>query len=485
MLNQFVVSFEVETNRLVGSQTSLDIGAGASSNLYPSDLPIPIMEGFSASHGARNVTTYSLLYRMSTNLLKQWNYFAAFKGTAWFMSPMVSPNVPCGREWIRYISNPEVRLIRPNVFEVSIQAESMPSAYSIEGVTAPGGGLPIYPPISGCTYDDSLIKYDENGHPYECGTGGGGGGGGGGGVATPTNDFVVPASRMIVSASMQGTAPVTVTSKISFMRTGAVLLVDSVSPAWTTWYSIAVPDGTLKPLWLTIPSGVEYSLEDGTNTWQTSAGFEYQLNGADLGISLRFAHTTSVSETVMSQVFPYQFLRNDIKGVKEVVANFEIGHQVNAIITTVTPPASPFVANFGMVGSRVRTPWHDEARSSVRITNWNNAGYRGALIADNILTLGDGVTQSVTYWIDPVMSGGAGTYTIQVLNVVGNMSPGAGTYSLPFDFSEVEFSLSALGSGPTNGTIETATADIKIYKNGTLVSEGSISLRSDSRGVIV
>lgn len=887
-VNEFIVSFEVETNSLVSNQSLCSSAAGAASEDYPVDLPIPVMDGFTAEHGTRNVTVYSLTYRMDTQMLKRWNQFAAFKGTAWFKSPMVSPNIPCGKEWLRYISNPEMVLIRPNLFEVTIQAESMPASYSIDGVTAPDDGPPIPPPTSGCIYDEPTIHYDENGHPYVCSPSV---------VPPPTNDFLLPASRFIVSASNTGLAPVTAATRLTFfantksiaspnaiaftrssigtyfgadgkMRTAKVnemridhdpvtkeclgLLIeearanvclhsndfgnavwtvasaagtnviqnatmapdgtmtacklvetattdihsrrqtnlpvgsqrrfsvyakaaertefrgwsfaggntnqhsfdlvngtcsgplnplieksvdgwyrcsydlpaphatisigpsdgtaltaaypgvdgsgiylwgaqvevgayatsyipttnaaitrqvdnltvsnlshigfnnsegtlfadfsyisdsvlnssnrcawalsdgttnnrmfvyngseaakyysiannandvaittgvgsvqagikvksantyklndyavsvnglsaivdsgaavpvvdrlnigsghtvgtsplsghikhlsyypqrlsnadlqtltsgssiaaqpsfvldasaapeveasigfaDSINPAWTSWYKLTVPDVLIKPLWIHIPSGIEYSVNDGSGNWLVSTGVDVQLNGQYSFVSTRYQHTASVTESVSSPPFVFQFKQNDAQGNKEVVGTFDVINNVTIIVEPVVPPTSPFIQDFGTAGSAVRTPWYEEAMASVRITNWNNSEFKGALIGDSVLVLGDPVTQNVTYWVDPTLVGGAGNYTIEISNVVGGMQPAAGTYNLPFDFSEVQFTLSAIGNSPTQGVLNTSTAVVKIYKNGTLVSQGSISLRADSRGVI-
>jgi hypothetical protein len=153
----FTVSFEAESRSMTGYAGLAAAHVGQPIATYPASLPLPLGSNFTSEHDNRNITTYSMTYRLTTRQLKQWLEFAAFVGASWFKHRMVSPNVLCGDEIIRYTSNPAASTIGPDRWEVSVSAETMPQIRGADYIVG-----------TSCLYDDPSVSYEQAGHPYEC-----------------------------------------------------------------------------------------------------------------------------------------------------------------------------------------------------------------------------------------------------------------------------------------------------------------------------
>lgn len=245
MLDQFMVSFEVETRSMSGYQTAANDAADLPVQVYPSNLPIPSMTSFTTSHGDRNVTLYNLVYRMDTATLKRWQLFAGFIGTAWFTTFMVSPNAYGTDETLRYVSSPAMSLLGPNSWEVTITAETIPELLiNLEDTLIA---------IGECAYN-SEIAYDYALEEYDCA----------GQVAPPTGNFVTPGTVFNVNVSVVGYAPQTTEAWIKFGKDGSVTSSPVGTPAWTQWHTDPY---TLPAAAIAFDTGLEIS-NNGT-TWNT------------------------------------------------------------------------------------------------------------------------------------------------------------------------------------------------------------------------
>lgn len=251
LTNMFLVTFEAETQFQVGYSQLASAAANQPPKTYPSNFPWPMASTFRTEHGDRNVTEYSLSYTMSTELLAEWLAFAGFAGTAWFWHPMISTNVPCGQELIRYISEPTQALVAPNTWTVTITAESKPATAILDNF--------IPPPGPGCYYDGES-SYDEPTELYDCS-----------GVVPPQGEFTMPAGPVAISESAVGTSPLTATALLKLNSDGSVVSTPSSSPAWTSWHTD--PNSLVAPA-VKFNTVVEFSVNEGT-TWL------YYTPGAD------------------------------------------------------------------------------------------------------------------------------------------------------------------------------------------------------------
>lgn len=272
LTDQVVLSFSAETQEQTGYQELADAAAGQGPVYYPGTFPLPASANFSAAHGTRNVTVYTLTYQVDTALLGDWLAFAGSSGTAWFWHPMISSNVLCGYELVRYTSAPSQQLTGPNSWSVGVSAETMPG-YSILEL--------VMPPTGECTYD-SAINYDDPLEEYDCG-----------GVAPPSGTFSVPASAS-VSATAIGAQPLTASAMIGFNRDGSVVSSPPSSPVWTAWHT--APE-TLPNAAVSFSKVVEFSIDGGV-TWQYSSprpgGTWLSLKAQDVWV--RLAHTATYDE---------------------------------------------------------------------------------------------------------------------------------------------------------------------------------------------
>lgn len=318
MLDQFIISFEAETRAMSGYQTLANAAAGLVVQEYPSTLPVPSMNGFSASHGLRNVTVYSLKYVMDTETLKRWQAFAGYIGTAWFRTFMVSPNAYGTDEVLRYTGSPSMTLIRPNIWEVTIEASTLP--FLLANLTDT-----LLPP-GDCTYD-SNTTYDSPVERYDCG-----------GVAPPIGNFVVPAGTFNVNVSATGYAPQVTSAMIVFRQNGAVESTPFGSPAWTQWHTNAA---SLPAAAIAFDVRVEIS-NNGT-TWNT-----YVPSGDGPYVSLRdsdiFIRRKTTSNNSVNEVYPVNIsLQSDRQTDQMSIQNVTVSFNTNIVITN---NPSPIIQNF-------------------------------------------------------------------------------------------------------------------------------------------
>jgi len=316
----FLVSFEVETNKMVQYETLLAAAAGAPATTYPSNLPLPQADGFQGEHDDRNVTTYTLEYVMNTSILKQWQEFAGYAGTAWFNHPMVSANVACGYEVLRYTSAFDMTLIGPDKWRVSVTAEGYPNRGYLEEFKSAA--------IEECAYDYP-IDYNEADESYDCS--------GGGVTPPPQGSFVTPDGTYVIASSVTGIAPQSTVGILRLNRDGSVGSDPVGSPAWAKWHTDA---NTLTAPAVTINTTVEVSVNGGVN-WSTNIpGTKYQLKTQD--VWLRLQHSASVAEVKALSVE----LQFDDGTITYAVSSVTV--QFNSSIT-ITYPGAGFVSNFAWV----------------------------------------------------------------------------------------------------------------------------------------
>jgi hypothetical protein len=251
LTNMFLVTFEAETQFQVGYSQLASAAANQPPTTYPSNFPWPMASTFRTEHGDRNVTEYSLSYTMSTELLAEWLAFAGFAGTAWFWHPMISTNVPCGQELIRYISEPSQSLVAPNTWTVSITAECKPATAILDNF--------VPPPGPGCYYDGES-SYDADDELYDCS-----------GTPPPQGSFTMPAGPVAISESVTGNSPLTATALLKLNRDGTVVTTPNSTPTWATWHTL--PSSLVAPA-VKFNTVVEFSVNGGT-TWL------YYTPGAD------------------------------------------------------------------------------------------------------------------------------------------------------------------------------------------------------------
>jgi hypothetical protein len=312
-----VVSFEVETHSMPDYEQLRAAVAGQPAFTYPSDtLPIPLASEFRSEHSTRNVTTYSLTYRMDTVTLRKWQAFAAFAGTAWFKHFMVSPNSYGVEEVLRYTSGAQLKLVGPDLWEVSISATGYPNR----------GAIPAYAvgEVTECSYDYP-IDYDFVNEDYDCGDGDV--------TPPPQGNFTLPSIPVEISNSATGDAPQTATTSLRINRDASVVCAPAGAPGWTQWHTDAL---TLISPSVVINAGVEVST-DGINWALNVSGTQYSLKDQD--VYLRLVHTASADST-RALVVPLQF--ND--GVATyALANATIQFY---IALTIALPGSGVVSGF-------------------------------------------------------------------------------------------------------------------------------------------
>jgi hypothetical protein len=278
MTDQVVLTFSAETQEQVGYQALATAARGLPPQTYPADFPLPKATGFESEHGARNRTVYTLSYALSQAQLAEWLAFVGFQGTAWFFHPMISTNVLCGSELIRYISPPVQTLVAPAMWSVSITAETQPG-YSMLSI-------PDAPVVGDCFYN-SDIEYNDATESYDCD----------GGTPPPQGEFTMPVGLLTVADAQVGSSPLSGAAVLRFKTDGTVVSSPASSPAWPTWHT--APQTLPQPA-VSFNQVVEVS-RDGTN-WvfytPLPGGTWLSLKTQDVWIRLAKTSTYDIAETL-------------------------------------------------------------------------------------------------------------------------------------------------------------------------------------------
>lgn len=438
--DQFIVSFEAETRSFGDYQAKADAVAGATPLDYPSDLPLPLQAGFGSEHAFRNLTTYSLTYEMNTATLAKFLDFAGFAGTAWFKTRMVSANVACGFEYLRFTSTIAQNLIGPDKWQVSVQAESR-LATSVLDEFLPPAGL--------CTYDAD-IEYDYSAEEYDCG-----------GVVPPQGDFVMPVGTVTVSASASGTAPQMAEAVIIFHADGTVTSSPASSPAWPVWHT---DPATLPAPGLALSVVAEVSLDGGASWvfYTPGADGPYLPLTSEVRIRNRVYDNISRTESLSMTL---SFESGVIGGVNET-ASLTL---VSAI--TVTNPGQGIVPNFALEDSFIAAT--------------DEGGTAGAILL-GVTIIPDG--RSFTYnggglgnpWYDPITSGAGNGKWIVVTKVSGLNTTGLEGVRIPMN-AEVNYSIFSPETF-TQSNFATYTGTLAIYdaaSGGNLLGSGTLTLTGE------
>jgi hypothetical protein len=440
--NKFRVSFEAETRAFADYQAKADAVAGSGPLDYPSTLPLPLQAGFASEHASRNLTVYSLTYEMNTETLGRWLDFAGFAGTAWFKTRMVSANVPCGFEYIRFIGNISQSLVGPDKWQVSVSAESR-LATSVLDEFLPPGGL--------CTYDSGNV-YDYTEEEYDCG-----------GEVPPQGDFVMPSGLVTVSASASGTAPQTAQAVIIFNSNGTVSTTPAGSPAWTIWHT---DPSSLPSPGVALSTVAEVSL-DGGATWV------FYTPGA-FGPFLPLTSQVRIRNRVSDNISRSESLGLTLTFESGVVGGTFATAQVtlNASIT-VTNPGQGIIPSFALSDSFFGATPEGETAGGISL---------------GVTIMPDG--RSFTYtgggagapWYDPITAGAGNGKWIVVTKVSGINSTGLEGVRIPMN-APLDYSIFQPEStnqsnfASYNGTlaIYDAATGGNLLGSGTLIFEGEIT----------
>lgn len=151
------LSFTVEVHSLRSWEL---LSSAPLQTTFPKTLPLPMATGFSTTHGPRGATQFALTWRLTAAQLKDFIAFASYSGTSWFRMPMISPNVPCGLEVIRFTTGISQSLAEPGVFEVSVNAESL-----LDYIHPAPTQMNIPPPPIP-TYSAVLVPYNSSTVPF-------------------------------------------------------------------------------------------------------------------------------------------------------------------------------------------------------------------------------------------------------------------------------------------------------------------------------
>ncbi len=116
------VSFTVDIHSLAGWQAK----SKEATRTYR--VPSPLAAEFSELHAERNITTYDVTWHLSPTELAKFLAYASYIGTNWFDMKMVSTNIECGNEKVRFITGIKQSLARPGVFAVTTRIETMPQS---------------------------------------------------------------------------------------------------------------------------------------------------------------------------------------------------------------------------------------------------------------------------------------------------------------------------------------------------------------------
>ena len=293
-----------------------------------------------------------------------------------------------------------------------------------------------------------------------------------GGGSSGTDGFItdvtpVTVSKTTVNASSSST---TNTTYLKFLATGYMDFDGATtSLPWTRWNSN--PAALVAPKIKFTGFGVaqlEISLNNGSSWAAVGMSTEYSLTA---GVWIRLVRTGTESGSTTVPNLTMVYINNAIE-----VAGIDL-----TVTSAISVASNPFVTNFGTIASEVRTPWINEALSEIYIYGRSHPVFSGKLVASEALVLGDEVSYNYYDWIVTGETAPAGTYTVVTsgFSVIGNT-----TYSLP-DSSFINLSVSAQGTGPTNGQTITDSGTVAIKKDGVTISSGTFTFYASSNGVIV
>lgn len=451
LIDRFIVSFQAETMATGNYQEIAAAAANQPPATYPRNLPLPRATGFQSAHGVRNVTAYTLVYQMNTQTLQKWLAFAGYAGTAWFFHPMVSPNVPCGLELIRYATGFEQNLVGPDTWEVSVAAETMP------------GTATLYydmPPTEDCTYNSNVF-YDEPDHPYECG-----------GVPPPQGNFVVPVGQVVLTGAAAGPAPQTASTIIKFGVDGSVSGDPGIVPAWTAWHT--APTTLPRPA-VSCTEVIEFSFDDGA-TWRFSTpvpgGFWMSLKEHNV------------------------WLRRTLTGSYDQFADFDFLLNFQSDIAPTPVPVSGAQASVRMSLSLDITGGGGGGQGAPTIGEvfadgyvYTNPGsgepdvaYAGVRFQPNGEVFGVSLGEILGLWFDPVTIG-AGTPLFIKLTKTSGTATIVGEGVTRFNMAgPLDFVVSARGGGSQGGSYVSWFGTYAIWNattGGSVVGSGFIELESE------
>lgn len=439
--DEFIVSFEAETKSFSGYQAKSTAAAGITPPDYPANLPLPLQQGFASDHGSRNLTAYTLIYEMNTETLGRWLDFAGYAGTGWFRSRMVSPNVPCGLEYIRFTGNPSQALVAPDKWQVSIEAESRLAMSILDA---------FLPPTGDCTYDADET-YDDANETYDCG-----------GVVPPQGNFVMPAGVVTISASASGTGPQTATAEIAFLPDGSVVTNPASSPAWAIWHT---NPATLPDPGVALNVVAEVSIDGG-------ASWAFYTPGAD-GPYLSLKNEVRIRNRVSDNISKAESLTVGLAFESGVIgpATYANGVlQLNAEIT-VSNPGQGIIPGFALDDSFIGS---------------GNVGEPAGALSLGVTIYPDGRT--FTYngggigapWYAPETPGAGNGKWIVVTKTGGAQSTGLEGVRIPMS-APLDYSIFK-DSGTNQSNFASYNGTLQIYDaatGGNLLGSGTLTLTGE------
>lgn len=447
-VDKFILSFEAETESQDFYQDLADAAAEQPPATYPANLPWPTAEAFTSSSSNRNVTTYSLTYTMNTQTLQNWLAFAGFAGTAWFYHPMVSPNVPCGMELLRYTSSIEQRLVKPDLWSVTVAAESMPA--------------PIYmpllstPPVDDCMYDGG-DTYDTAWPTYNCD------------VTPPQGNFTMPSGLVVVTDTATGLSPQTATSILKLNPDGSVVGDPSLSIAWPTWHTDAQ---TLIAPAVSCSEVVEFSLDEGANWYYytpTPGGTWLSLKNS-VWFRLNLTGTYDQSNSVQ---FVLEFREDQLPTpIQYAVADIKL-----EVLIDVTDPT-------GVVDG---ASWSDGYIYTIDPGDTVESVAAGVTFKSDGRVIGQSGNQLLGLWFDPQTINAGQNLWIILAGSGGGTGP-AGSQSFPPTGARMSMAVdnyfTAIASASGGGSLASVfwNGTYQIYNSqsgGTLLGSGTINLESE------
>lgn len=439
--DHFIVSFEAETKSFSGYQAKADAAAGITPPDYPGNLPLPLQQGFTSDHGSRNLTTYTLIYEMNTATLGRWLDFAGYAGTGWFRTRMVSANVPCGFEYIRFTGSPSQNLVAPDKWQVSIEAESRLDVAILDA---------FLPPTGDCTYDAD-VAYDDADETYDCG-----------GVVPPQGEFVMPAGVVTISASASGTGVQTATAEIAFKPDGTVVTSPASSPGWLIWHT---DPSSLQAPGLSLNQIVEVSLDGGTSWvyYTPGAAGPYLSLKDEIRIRNRVSDNISKAES-LAVVLTFE------TGVIGPVVYANASLQLNAEIT-VTNPGQGIIAGFALEDSFITASQPGEPAGALSL---------GITITPDGRTFTYNRGGVGAPWYDPITAAAGNGKWIVITKTGGAQSTGLEGVRVPMS-APLDYSIFSPGDS-SQSNFASYSGTLQIYDaatGGNLLGSGTLTFTGE------